>query len=152
MVVESTTINSMGKKRNSIIWYLIIIYFITLIVPILVLANKPSFTICSFFDYLKDFSFTVWVLLFSCSWLYYKQIIKANEHLRVLVNQSIDANETNVVRQAKTERNKSLEPNISRLNNAELAIKSLETAIAIVGILAGVIGIISFVCKSIIDK
>lgn len=139
-------------KGNNIFWVLITLYFITLIVPILFLANKPSFTIFSFFDYIKDFSITVWVLLFSYSWLHYKIIIRKNEHLRLLLNQPIAENQDNVVRKEIIERRKRHEPAIIELNNAELAIKNIEIAIAVVGIIAGVIGIISFVCKLILDK
>lgn len=139
----------MSKTRNNIVWYLVVIYFITLIIPILLFITKPAFTISSLFDYLKDFSFTLWVLLFSCSWLYYKLIVKDNEHLRYIVNQPIPDNESGVVIDAIKQRNKDLEPRITKLENAELAIKNLELAIAVVGIIAGLIGVLSFLYKII---
>ncbi len=134
----------MKNKKNNIVLYLVLIYVVTLFIPIILFITKPTFTICSFIDYIKDFSFTVWALLFSCSWLHYKKIIKDNEHLRIVINQRIEQNAEKVLVEALAKRNKELETRIAKLNNAEMSIKSLEIALAVVGILVGAFGLVSF--------
>ena len=133
-------------KGNNIVYVLIAIYIITLLVPI-ILFFKSSITFCYFLEYIKDFSLPLWVLLFSCSWLYYKLIINKNVHLRILINQPIAENQANAIVEAIQARNKLIESKITKLDNAEIAIKNIEIAIAVVGIITGVIGLVFFVCK-----
>ena len=137
---------SLLLKGNNIVYVLITIYITTLLVPIIFLI-KSSITFCCYLEIIKDFSLPLWILLFSCSWLYYKIIINRNIHLRISIKQPNTINQVNLIIEATQARNKIIESKIAKLDNAEMAIKNLEIVIAVVGIITGVIGLVSFFCK-----
>lgn len=133
------------KSTSKFKFLILTFYILTFVVPFILLITKCSFTFFTYIECLKEFSIPMWVSFFSISWLYYKKIIKDREHLTHSV---IEQNEAPVNIEEIKKRNAANSLKIIQRENAERSIKTLEFAIAIAGIIIGVLGIVSFLYKS----
>lgn len=120
-------------------------FFITFGLPIVLVVSKSSFTTHCFVNYIEDFSIPLWLTFFSASWLYYKKAILDNQHLS---KESIENEQSPEVTKMVIERNNRIEPRIRKRRHAEQAIKSVEIATVLAGLILGILGLISFLTSN----
>ena len=120
----------------------LILFLATFIWPIGLILFKTDFHFINLLTYLKEFSIPVWILLFSIAWLIFRYDIAKNKHFEKLAEASPPAN--NILKVAEREKRIEILKGLKKLNNANRSIKSMEIIIALGGILAGLVGVLSY--------
>jgi|GEM_PF-3679483 len=138
----------MAKDTNvkSVFQFVGLLILLTVVLPFLLLLSVRSFSFLHFIEYLRELSLPLWILCFSILWLCYRRTIDKYAHLI----ERDDAVETNsVIRGALAELNDQMRPLIKKRIDAERSTVNLEKALAISGVVLGLLGIIAYLIKFI---
>jgi hypothetical protein len=136
----------MKNMKNSFDFSMALLAVLSFFFPLILSLGSQEYSFCNYMEGYKEFTFPFLILLFSSYWLYYKYKSKGLEYDEYRLSEA-NKKTNGTIEESRNKSNLEKDINIKRIHLRSII--NLEHIIAAIGILHGLLSIISFlICKN----